>query len=551
MQTPDGEQTLQIFAAPALNDAGELAFLCMLADADGGDSLHASYWYGDGGLVEIFRDGFELGDGRLYGYSPRGHFLLHAGEVEAWSWVYRGLGSPAERLGVSWDGNETSLRFPLAEVGPEPELRLTSTFDWTLNDAGFEIYSGSYSGTEGYEEYGLYQRSPLGEAKRLINTGDLAPGGGVYATLGSHAVINDGGTVAARIKVQEDQTKDVVVRVEEGQLSELAREGNFASDPEIQFGEMTSGPRINAASEVAFSADYSRLGITARGVFLATDDQVSLMAGSETENAGEVLTPGAVIGLSDSGVVAFQASLQAEQATRNSIAVAGASSVEMIAIVGEPAGQGEYLFDDLHLDNRQAFNGAGYLAFEASLLSTVDAALSAEALYVWHDQFGLQEIVRTGDPLDGGVVVSLDFSGSTANIFASNFAPSSSDLLSGLNNQGQVAFAYTLADGREGITLWSPEGVPGDFNNDGLVNLADYTTWRDNLGATAGTLANDSTGEAIGAAQYDLWKSQFDGGDGAPGLSATVPEPSGIGLWLGGVVLALLSIRRAQRARPL
>ena len=32
---------------------------------------------------------------------------------------------------------------------------------------------------------------------------------------------------------------------------------------------------------------------------------------------------------------------------------------------------------------------------------------------------------------------------------------------SGLNNLGQVAYAYTLADGRQGVAVWTPIPEPG------------------------------------------------------------------------------------------
>jgi hypothetical protein len=74
--------------------------------------------------------------------------------------------------------------------------------------------------------------------------------------------------------------------------------------------------------------------------------------------------------------------------------------------------------------------------------------------------------------------------------------------------------------------------VPGDFNGDGAVNLADYTVWRDNLGAadeSALNLAGDSM-NGVDGGDYNLWKMHF--GEGASGLSATqaaaVPEPSSV-----------------------
>ncbi len=69
--------------------------------------------------------------------------------------------------------------------------------------------------------------------------------------------------------------------------------------------------------------------------------------------------------------------------------------------------------------------------------------------------------------------------------------------------------------------------LPGDFNDDGLVNLADYTVWRDHLGASAGALANDIDGGVVDTRQYETWKKTFGGTLLAPaGQIQTVPEPT-------------------------
>ncbi|MEN1680920.1 MAG: glycoside hydrolase family 18 protein [Planctomycetota bacterium] len=76
-------------------------------------------------------------------------------------------------------------------------------------------------------------------------------------------------------------------------------------------------------------------------------------------------------------------------------------------------------------------------------------------------------------------------------------------------------------------------GLDGDFNGDGSVDAADYTTWRDGLGTTY-TLSD-----------YSDWRSNF----GATATqTATVPEPTT--LTLGLVVLGYppVSLCRATRA---
>ena len=78
-------------------------------------------------------------------------------------------------------------------------------------------------------------------------------------------------------------------------------------------------------------------------------------------------------------------------------------------------------------------------------------------------------------------------------------------------------------------------GLPGDYNEDAVVDAADYTVWRDNFGAPAGTLPNDVDGGMIGQAQYDTWKANFGMTTGAGGGSlahGAVPEPATVSLLL-------------------
>ena len=52
--------------------------------------------------------------------------------------------------------------------------------------------------------------------------------------------------------------------------------------------------------------------------------------------------------------------------------------------------------------------------------------------------------------------------------------------------------------------------LPGDFNNDCVVDLADYTIWRDNLGLSSSALNGNGTGEVIVVPDdYNLWLSNF------------------------------------------
>jgi hypothetical protein len=76
--------------------------------------------------------------------------------------------------------------------------------------------------------------------------------------------------------------------------------------------------------------------------------------------------------------------------------------------------------------------------------------------------------------------------------------------------------------------------TPGDYNNDGVVNLADYTVWRDTLGATGEGLAADGSGDgAVDADDYQVWKDNFGNSSAALGAltingGTSVPEPQSV-----------------------
>jgi autotransporter-associated beta strand protein len=94
------------------------------------------------------------------------------------------------------------------------------------------------------------------------------------------------------------------------------------------------------------------------------------------------------------------------------------------------------------------------------------------------------------------------------------------------------------------VTTFVEPVLPGDYNDDDVVDAADYTVWRDNLGTTT-ELPNDLVGGEIGAAQYDQWKQHFGASDLGSGSIAAVPEPTAaVAAALGIVCLTIGASRR-------
>ncbi|QDV73881.1 Glycosyl hydrolase catalytic core [Planctomycetes bacterium K2D] len=82
--------------------------------------------------------------------------------------------------------------------------------------------------------------------------------------------------------------------------------------------------------------------------------------------------------------------------------------------------------------------------------------------------------------------------------------------------------------------------LPGDYNDDGVVDAADYTVWRDSFGEAPGSLPNDTDGGVIGQAQYATWAANYGSEREA---AAAIPEPSGLVLLVAAAIG--LTARRA------
>jgi hypothetical protein len=97
------------------------------------------------------------------------------------------------------------------------------------------------------------------------------------------------------------------------------------------------------------------------------------------------------------------------------------------------------------------------------------------------------------------------------------------------------------------VMLPTAPGLIGDYNDDGNVDAADYTVWRNNVGQPGSTLENrdpDNGTGVVGPDDYDSWKSNFGAGGGGS-LAGNVPEPSALGLVL--MAMGLLAAARPRK----
>jgi hypothetical protein len=132
-------------------------------------------------------------------------------------------------------------------------------------------------------------------------------------------------------------------------------------------------------------------------------------------------------------------------------------------------------------------------------------------------QLKSQELVadnNDGTPIEG-LYWQLRF------VFQGGDEPASTEIQIAIDN---VRFCDTLD--------CTPSTAPtGDYNNDGVVDAADYVVWR----------KNDINGQQ----GYDDWRANFGSPDGLGSSAAAVPEPASVAIAL----IAMIALGVSRRAR--
>jgi hypothetical protein len=147
-------------------------------------------------------------------------------------------------------------------------------------------------------------------------------------------------------------------------------------------------------------------------------------------------------------------------------------------------------------------------------------------------------------PMASGAQSSMDLFRFDEAGVAHNFGTGQIDGLTELPTLDEVGWSLEFESGRP--LPDAPTSVPGDYNENGIVDAADYALWRDTNGQSGDDLVADGNGDQIVDEQdYDIWRANF-GAVAAPASGSnipsrhSVPEPAAPPLLIiGSLVIAM------------
>jgi autotransporter-associated beta strand protein len=168
--------------------------------------------------------------------------------------------------------------------------------------------------------------------------------------------------------------------------------------------------------------------------------------------------------------------------------------------------------------------GAGTLSLTGMNAYTGDTRVDAGTLSI-NSAF----LADTADvSVAAGGLLNLDFSGTdTIDSLFLGGVPRAPGVWGAVGSGAANSSPLLTGTGRLMVTtLGTAPSLTGDYNGNGVVDAADYVTWRQNLDQAV-TLPNDSSPGTVTQADYTVWRTNFGrtAGGGAA-VAASVPEPA-------------------------
>jgi hypothetical protein len=457
---PDGNGSFFGFDPPVLNDAGQAAFIANLTGTSDGSTDDHGIYRSDGltDPTQIAREGQAAPDGNGTFFTLSAPALNEAGQA-----AFRA--SLAGTRGGSFDNQGLFLGDGLTgptqvarggQFAPDGNGRFAAFANPALNDAGQAAFRAELMGTIGgsSDDRGIFRGDGMTSLTQIARAGQAAPNGNSFSDFVDPAV-NDAGQAAFRANLTGTVgNRGIFLGGGVSGLTQIIATGQSAPDGNGTLSSRAYPPAINNAGQTAF---FTGVGSTSggsldnQGLFrsdgVANLTQIVRKGDTAPDGNGTFSGFGLLPALNDVGQAAFIANLTGTSGgstdDRGIYRGDGLTGPMQFAREGQaaPGGNGR-----LSIFLAPALNDAGQAAFLASLTGTNGGFSDDRGIFFHDDTLGLIEVTREGDALLGSTITNLGFSGSLT---------SNGDERSGLNELGQVAYRFELADGNSGIAIWT------------------------------------------------------------------------------------------------
>ncbi len=407
---PDGNGTIVDLGGPVLNDIGQVAFnVRYFSDPPSNGPFGLLVSDAADGLTTIARTGDNPPDGNGRFRNVGGFPLLNnAGQVAFTGYSSPFIGSD-EALYLSNGAGELLQIAQTGDAPPDGTGTLSGFGNPKLNEGGQVAFRVFYSPANVTNSQGIIRSDPTGELVPIFRTGGPSPDGNGTMRVVGDLSLNDAGQTAFQSYLIEtvggqSDNEGLFLAEADKDLVQLAREGDSVPGGVGLFGSF-GNPILNNAGEAVFHSSLT-----------------------DTTNFGD-----------NEGLFRSDSRGNLVQIVREGDAAPDGNG-EFMDVGGTPI--------TTHSGKSPAINDAGQVALVAELRGTSDGESDNQGLYLYDNNLGLTQLARTGDPFQGSRITSLFFLDGTTG--------SGSDLgteRSALNERGQVAYLFVLADGREGIAI--------------------------------------------------------------------------------------------------
>jgi hypothetical protein len=340
---------------------------------------------------------------------------------------------------------------PLYLVGTPP----------TLNNAGQVVFSSRIDSASNGQTFGLFR----GDGVSVIPIELLfspAPDGTLFGSLTAGPVLNDSGTVALTTTLYQTNRLALgsALAVTDGPSAAFyGQTGQSTPDGQGTFNTARA-PYLNDVGQAAFVASVQTAGSAFTALYFVSSSgavtEVARTGNPVPGLTGENLVQFEWLTLNNSGQLAFTARTCCHAGVFLWNPATGVIRSLAVSGQGPPDGNGVINVVSGSATSPVELNDSGEAAFASFI--TGSGILNDFGVFFYDDKLGLVQAARYGDPLLGSTINQLNLATGASKAYTAGTAAGRA--FSPLNNRGQLAYSFVLADGRSGVAVWTMPSKP-------------------------------------------------------------------------------------------